>query len=111
MLESLIYLVYNFWYKRQLHINTDFSVAGWMLCVIPHISKYAKYHLYSDHRKQVNNVIKKLFYGLSEYEMDFNQDLSCTEYTEFYNNNGSFDGDEFIWKRKNFRYGNSHLWH
>ena len=83
MFESLISLVYNFWYKRQLHINTNFSVTRWMLCVIPHIRKYAKYHLDSDHRRQVNIVIKKLFYGWSEYEMAFNQDLFCTEYTDF----------------------------
>ena len=25
-------------------------------------------------------------------------------------NNGLFDGDEFIWKRKDIRDGNSHLW-
>ena len=110
-LESLISLVYNFCYKRQLHIKTDFSVTGWILCVIPHIHKYAIYYLDSYHRKHVNNVIKKWFYGWSEYEIDFNQDLFCIEYTDFYNNNGSFDGDEFIWKRKDIRYGNSHLCH
>ena len=63
MLESLISLVYNFWYNRQLHINPAFSVTRWMLCVILHIRKYAKYHLDSDHRRQVKNVIKKLFNG------------------------------------------------
>ena len=31
--------------------------------------------------------------------------------TEFYNKNGSFDADKFIWKIKDIRYGNSHLWH
>ena len=49
----------------QLHINTEFSVTGWMLCGTPHILKDAKYNSDSDHRKQVNNVIKTLFYGLS----------------------------------------------
>ena len=38
-------------------------------------------------------------------------DFFCTEYTELDNNIGSFDADEFIWKRKYIRDGNSHLWH
>ena len=59
MLESLISLVYNFWYKRQLHINTDFSVTRWMLCVIPHIHKYVIDNSDGDNRKEVNDVIKK----------------------------------------------------
>ena len=47
----------------QLHVNTDFSVTGWMLCVIPHILKYAKESSDIDHRKQINNVIKHCFMG------------------------------------------------
>ena len=56
-----------------------------MLRVIPHIHKYAKYHSESDHRKQVNNVIKTLFSGASEEEMAVTQDLFWTEYTDFDN--------------------------
>ena len=37
----------------QLHIKNDFAVTGWMICVIPHIRKDAKYLSDSDHRKQV----------------------------------------------------------
>ena len=57
MLESLSSTVCNLWQKKQLHINTDFSVTGWMLCVIPHICKDTKDHLYRNHRKQVNNLL------------------------------------------------------
>ena len=39
------------------------------------------------------------------------KDIFWTDYTESDNNIGSFDEDEFIWKRKDIRYGNSHLWH
>ena len=42
LLESLSSTVCNLWQIRQLHINTDFSVTGWILCVIPHIFKDAK---------------------------------------------------------------------
>ena len=59
-----------------------------MLCVIPHIQKYAKYHSDSYHSKQVNNVIKKLFHGVAEDEMDVTQDIFWTKYIDFDNNNG-----------------------
>ena len=82
-----------------------------MIYVIPHIRKYTKDHSYSDHRKQVNNSIKTIFHGVSEYEMDVTQVTFWTDYTEFDNKIGSFDGDEFIWKRKDIRDGNGHWWH
>ena len=56
-----------------------------MLCVIPHIRKDAKYHSDRNHRKQVNNVIKTLFSGSSEEEMDVTLDVFWTEYTDFDN--------------------------
>ena len=43
--------------------------------------------------------------------MEYPQAIFWTEYTEFDNNIGSFYGDGFIWKIKDIRYGNSHLWH
>ena len=111
MLESLIFSVCKIWQKRKLHINTDFPVTGWMLCVLPHIRKDAKYYSDSDHRKKVNNVIKTLFSGASEEEMAATQDLFWTEYNEFDNKIGLFDADEFIWKSKDIKDGNIHLWH
>ena len=85
MSESLSFSVYKLWQKRKSHINTDFSVTGCMLCVISHISKDAKDHSYSDHRKKVNNVINTLFSGASEEEIAVTLDLFWTEYTEFDN--------------------------
>ena len=82
-----------------------------MLCVIPHICKYAKDHSDSDHMKQVNNFINTLFNEASEEQMAVTIDLFWTEYTAFDNMIGSYDADEFIWKRKDISDGNSHLWH
>ena len=82
-----------------------------MLCVIPNIRKYSKDHSYSYHRKQVNNVIKTLFFGASEEEMSVTQDIFFIEHTDFDKKIGSFDADEFIWKIKEIKYGNSHLSH
>ena len=82
-----------------------------MLCVIYHIHNATKNHPDSHHRKQVNSVIRILSHGLSEDEMDFTLDLFWTENTDLDNQNGSFDRDEFIQKRKDIRDCNSYLWH
>ena len=94
--ESLSYSVCKLWEKRQLHINTDFGVTGWMLFFIPHTCKDEKDHSDIDCRKQVKNVIKTLFFGESEEEMAVTQGIFWTDYNEFDKNIGSFDADEFI---------------
>ena len=43
--------------------------------------------------------------------MSVTQDIFWNNYTYFDKNNGSIDGDEFIWNSKYNRDGNSHLWH
>ena len=43
--------------------------------------------------------------------MAVTQDIFWTEYTEFDIKIDSSDADEFIWKSKGIRDGNSHLWH
>ena len=111
MLESPSSTVCNLWQKRQLQINTDFSATECMLCVITHIRKDAKDHPDRNHGKQVNNIIKRLFSGSSEEEMNVTLDIFWTEFTDFDNNIGSYDADEFIWKSKYISDVNSHLCH
>ena len=110
-LEILSFSVCKLWENRQLHINTGFSVTGWMLCVIPHICKDSKDHSESYNRNQFNNVIKTLFSGASEDEMSLTQDIFWTDYTDFDNKISSFDADAFIWKSKDVKDGHSHFWH
>ena len=77
--SAIVYILRNsvckLWMKQQIHINTYFTVTGWVLCVIPHICKDEKDHSDIDHRKQVINVIKTLFHGVPEDEMDVTQDI------------------------------------
>ena len=40
------------------------------------------------------------------YQSQCTQSKTCSD-----NKIGSFDADEFIWKSKNIKYGNSHLWY
>ena len=75
MMESLSSSFCKLFQKRQLDIITDFTVTGWMLCVIPHIRKDAKDNSHSDHRKQINIVIKALFHGKSEDKMNVTQEI------------------------------------
>ena len=82
-----------------------------MLCGITRIHKDAKDHSDRNHRKQVNNVIKRLFYVSSEEEMNVTLEMFWTEYTALDNKVGSYDADEFIWKSKDISDGNSHFWH
>ena len=46
-----------------------------------------------------------------EDKMYDTQDIFQTEYTDFDNNDGSFDGDGFRWKSKDIIDGKIHLWH
>ena len=32
-----MFIISKLWNKREEHINTNYDVTGWMLCVIPHI--------------------------------------------------------------------------
>ena len=64
--------------------------------VITHICKDAKNLSDSDHRKQVKNVIKKIFSGSSEEEMAVTQYIFWNDYTDFDKKIGSFDADEFM---------------
>ena len=35
--ENICFVISILWNEREKHINNDYAVTGWMLCVIPHI--------------------------------------------------------------------------
>ena len=39
------------------HINTDYTLTGWILCVLPHIGKDLLKNAQNNHQLQVNTVI------------------------------------------------------
>ena len=59
--ENICFVISNLWNKREEHINTDYAVTGWMLCVIPHIREDVFKNAQNKHHIQVNTVIKTLF--------------------------------------------------
>ena len=36
-LDNIYFVISKLWNRIEKHINTDYDVTGWMLCVIPHI--------------------------------------------------------------------------
>ena len=78
------------------------------MCYSIHSQRF-KRSFSSDNRKQVKMFIKKLFSGVSEEEIAVTQYIFWTEYADFDSKIGSFDADEFTWKSKDIKDGNSHL--
>ena len=67
--DNICYVISNLWHKREEHINTDYAVTGWVLCVIPHIRDDVFKNSQNKHHIQVSNVIKNLFAGSTEKEL------------------------------------------
>ena len=55
--EILCFVISKLWIEEEKHINTDYAVTGWVLCVIPHIKKDVLKIQMKNNRNQVNNVI------------------------------------------------------
>ena len=51
--------------ESKKHINTDYAVTDWMLCVIPRIREDVFKNAKNKHHIQVNNVIKTLFFWIN----------------------------------------------
>ena len=64
-----------------------------------------------ENMKQVNIVIKALFCGISDDEMNHTLDTFWSEYKAFNYKNGAFYGDGFIWRSKEILKGSIHIWH
>ena len=60
---TYLFFVSILWNKSEEHINTDYSVTGWMLCVILHIREDFSKNRQNKHHIWVNNVIKTFFSG------------------------------------------------
>ena len=108
--KNICSVISSSWNEREKHINTDYAVTGWMLCVIPHIREYVFKNAQNKHHIQLNNVIKTLFAGSTEKELHGNLDTFWSEYTNFNQKNDLFDSNELILNSKYISDGNSHLW-
>ena len=82
MSENLSSSIWNYLEKREVNINTDYAITGWMLCAVTHICNDVIDNSDSNNKKHINNVIKTLFYGWSDDELHVSH-LFESEYTEF----------------------------
>ena len=64
-----------------------------------------------NHMNKVNNVIKMLPCGLSDYETHFTLGIFWIEYIDFNHKRGTFGGEKFIYIRKDIHDVNINLWH
>ena len=71
------------WNEIGKHINNDYAVTGWTLCVILHIIEDAFKNSNGKHHNQVNNVIKNFHSGLTEKELNATLDTFWSEYKKF----------------------------
>ena len=56
--DNICFVISKFWNKRDKHINTYYSVTGWMLYVITKIKKNVFKNTQNNHHIQVNTIIK-----------------------------------------------------
>ena len=55
--------------------------------------------------KQINIVIKTLFWDISDNEINYTLDIFWSEYTDFNHKSGPFDGDDLILEVKTCNMG------
>ena len=109
--DNICFVISNLWNDRYKYINNDYSVTGWMLCVISHIREDVFKNAQNNHHIQVNTVINSLFIGSTEKELYETLDTFWSKYTNFNHKNDPFDSNEFIWNSKDISDVNSHIWH
>ena len=59
--ENLCFVISKLWIERKKHINTDYAMTGWMLCVIHQIWEDVFKNSNENNRNQVNTVLENLF--------------------------------------------------
>ena len=73
-----MFFIPKFLIEREKHINTDYSLTGWMLCVMPTLREDILTNLNGNYMNQINTVIKILFAYLSEEEFHETIDNFCS---------------------------------
>ena len=82
-----------------------------MIYVISHILENVLVNSSGEHMKQVNAIIKTLFHGISDNEINDTFDTFLIEYDTINYKNGTFYGDYFICSIKDILENNSHIRH
>ena len=116
--------IMHLWNKREEDIVSDYSLAGWMCCVLPIVRKDCrefmcidnachenKSHLVAIYRNRVSELVRKLFGHLSFPKLiEAKVDTFWVEWKQFHLKLKPFDRDD-IWDVPNVAEGRSHMWH
>ena len=60
--DNICFVISNLCNEREKHINTYYSVTGFISCVIPQIREYFLKNAQINHHIQVNTVMKSFFW-------------------------------------------------
>ena len=63
--EIICYLIFNHWGERDIKINTDYYLTGYMLWVVTHIYDGGINNYDGNNSNQVKKITKTLFYEFS----------------------------------------------
>jgi hypothetical protein len=100
----------RFWNKRKKRIESDFSIAAWVLCVMPEVIQDVASRFTGKHQDAVDRVIEKMYSYNELADIGKIKDDFWTEHKTFINKTYPFDKPS-RWLTGDVMKGRSHLWH
>ncbi len=106
------------WDHRRVKLEHDYSIAGWVLCILPEVQQDVKARLNGDHRDAIERVVERLHIPpcanpnekVCAMAMADVVDTFWKEFKEFQNREGKFSKMS-RWSCKDVIDGRSHAWH
>jgi hypothetical protein len=100
-----------YWKKRRQRLITPLSLAGWFCSPIPEIREDCKNNETGLNRLEVEEVIKKLYYPMTDEEVGKIIETFWREFNDFEMKQGPGYSRPWIWKTDEIKKGQCHLWH
>ena len=106
------------WENRKCKLDHDYSITGWVLCVMPEVRADVENRMDGVHRDAVEQVVERLYLPLcpnKRVNTDVTTpadivDLFWAEYKEFTMKTGHY-AKPGKWLTDDVRKGRSHSWH
>ena len=101
----------SFWLLRRSKLITPLSLAAWYCCPHPDIRQDVRDHEIGGNRLDVETVIMKLFYPMTDGDIGRLIQTFWREFDQFQMKRGPSYSREWIWESDEISNGNCHLWH
>lgn len=98
------------WMKLKRHLETDFALTAWALCVMPEVREDVAARMTGDHHEAIDRIITKLYSHDVMADIDEIIDTFWNQYKHFKNKTGKYD-HKGRWHVDDAILGNSYLWH